>query len=60
MFFDRSWYNRAIVEPVMGFCTEKQYNIFMNQVNEFEKMITQENIILIKFWFSITKKNSKK
>ena len=59
MFFDRSWYNRAIVEPVMGFCTEKQYNIFMNQVNEFEKMITQENIILIKFWFSITKKTQK-
>jgi len=59
VFFDRSWYNRAIVEPVMGFCTEKQYNIFMNQVNNFEKMITQENIILIKFWFSITKKTQK-
>ena len=59
VFFDRSWYNRAIVEPVMGFCTDNEYNIFMNQVNDFEKMITQENIILIKFWFSITKKTQK-
>lgn len=59
VFFDRSWYNRAIVEPVMGFCTDDEYNIFINQVNDFEKMITQENIILIKFWFSITKKTQK-
>jgi polyphosphate kinase 2 (PPK2 family) len=59
VFFDRSWYNRAIVEPVMGFCTDDEYNIFMNHVNDFEKMITQENIILIKFWFSITKKTQK-
>ena len=59
VFFDRSWYNRAIVEPVMGFCTDNEYNSFMNQVNDFEKMITQENIILIKFWFSITKKTQK-
>ena len=59
VFFDRSWYNRAIVEPVMGFCNDQEYNIFMNQVNDFEKMISEENIILIKFWFSITKKTQK-
>jgi len=55
VFFDRSWYNRAVVEPVNGFCTEEEYNIFMNQVNEFERMITESGIRLIKFYFSITK-----
>ncbi len=59
VFFDRSWYNRAIVEPVMGFCSNEQYEIFMNQVNDFEKMISNESIILIKFWFSITKETQK-
>ena len=53
VFFDRSWYNRAIVEPVNGFCTEDEYNIFMNHVNEFEKMLTQSETHLIKFYFSI-------
>lgn len=55
VFFDRSWYNRAIVEPVNKFCTKKEYNIFMNQVNEFERMITESGIRLIKFYFSISK-----
>lgn len=55
VFFDRSWYNRAIVEPVNGFCTPKEYKIFMNQVNDFERMITESGIILIKFYFSISK-----
>ncbi|MCE2495123.1 MAG: polyphosphate kinase 2 [Flavobacteriales bacterium] len=55
VFFDRSWYNRAIVEPVNGFCTPSQYEIFMSQVNEFERMIQESNIHLIKFYFSITK-----
>lgn len=55
VFFDRSWYNRAVVEPVNEFCTEEQYKIFMNQVNEFERMIIESGIILIKFYFSITK-----
>jgi polyphosphate kinase len=55
VFFDRSWYNRAIVEPVNGFCTEKEYRIFMSQVNEFEKMLIQSDIYLIKFYFSINK-----
>lgn len=37
VFFDRSWYNRAVVEPVNGFCTDEEYDVFMSQVNEFEK-----------------------
>ena len=55
VFFDRSWYNRAVVEPVMGFCTETQYNKFMVQVPEFEHMLYEDGVILIKFWFSISK-----
>jgi len=53
VFFDRSWYNRAVVEPVMGFCTDEQYNQFIPQVNTFENMIIQDGIVLVKFWFSI-------
>jgi polyphosphate kinase 2 len=55
VFFDRSWYNRAVVEPVNGFCTQEQYDIFMENVNEFEKMLVQSNTHLIKLYFSITK-----
>lgn len=55
VFFDRSWYNRAIVEPVNGFCTEKQYKQFMRQVNEFEKMLVEDGVHLIKLYFSISK-----
>ncbi len=55
VFFDRSWYNRAVVEPVMGFCNEAQYDNFMVQVPEFEHMLYEDGLILIKFWFSITK-----
>lgn len=55
VFFDRSWYNRAVVEPVNGFCSKKEYDIFMGQVNEFEKMIQDSGIILLKLYFSITK-----
>jgi polyphosphate kinase 2 len=54
-FFDRSWYNRAVVEPVMGFCTKRQYQLFMQQVPEFEHMLYEDGIELIKFWFSISK-----
>jgi len=60
VFFDRSWYNRAIVEPVNNFCTKEEYDIFMSQVNEFERMIIQSDIHLIKFYFSITKLEQKK
>jgi len=55
VFFDRSWYNRAVVEPVNGFCTKAQYRSFMEQVNNFESMIMDSGIYLIKFYFSITK-----
>ena len=55
VFFDRSWYNRAVVEPVMGFCSEAQYHNFMVQVPEFEHMLYEDGLILIKFWFSISK-----
>ena len=60
VFFDRSWYNRAVVEPVNGFCTDEQYDIFMNQVNEFERMITESGIILVKIYMSISKKEQVK
>jgi len=55
VFFDRSWYNRAVVEPVMGFCTKAQYENFMVQVSEFEHMLYEDGAIIIKFWFSISK-----
>lgn len=55
VFFDRSWYNRAVVEPVMGFCTEQQYKEFLVQVPEFEHMMYEDGVIIIKFWLSITK-----
>jgi polyphosphate kinase len=55
VFFDRSWYNRAVVEPVNGFCSDEQYQRFMHQVPEFEHMLHEEGITIIKFWFSISK-----
>ncbi len=55
VLFDRSWYNRAVVEPVNGFCTNEEYNRFMNEVNNFESMLINDGIILVKFYFSITK-----
>jgi len=55
VLFDRSWYNRAVVEPVMGFCNKNQYDKFMVQVPEFEHMLYEDGVILIKFWFSISK-----
>ena len=55
VFFDRSWYNRAVVEPVMEFCTKEQYDQFMVQVSEFEHMLYEDGVIIIKFWFSISK-----
>lgn len=60
VFFDRSWYNRAVVEPVMGFCNKKQYKKFLAQVNEFEHMLYEDGVVLIKFWFSISKQEQKK
>lgn len=60
VFFDRSWYNRAIVEPVNGFCTKEEYKIFMSQVNDFERMITEADTYLLKFYLSISKKEQAK
>ena len=55
VFFDRSWYNRAVVEPVNGFCTQDEYERFMRQVPEFEHMLVEDGVIVVKFWFSIAK-----
>ncbi|MFD0862419.1 polyphosphate kinase 2 [Sungkyunkwania multivorans] len=60
VFFDRSWYNRAVVEPVMGFCNDEQYHQFMIQVPEFEHLLYEDNVTVIKFWFSISKEEQKK
>ena len=60
VFFDRSWYNRAVVEPVMGFCTESQYIKYMVQVPEFEHMLYEDGVVIIKFWFSISKEEQLK
>jgi len=60
VFFDRSWYNRAVVEPVMGFCSKPQYDKFMVQVPEFEHLLYEDNMKIIKFWFSISKEEQKK
>jgi polyphosphate kinase 2 len=54
VLFDRSWYNRAGVERVMGFCTESQYQEFMQSCPEFERMLIRSGIILIKYWFSVS------
>ena len=60
VFFDRSWYNRAVVEPVMGFCTDQQYKEFLVQVPEFEHMMYEDGVIIIKFWLSISKEEQAK
>ena len=60
VFFDRSWYNRAVVEPVMDFCTDKQYKDFLVQVPEFEHMMYEDGVVIIKFWLSITKEEQLK
>ena len=56
VFFDRSWYNRAVVEPVNGFCSRGDYDRFMRQVPEFEHMLYEDGVSVVKFWFSISKK----
>ena len=54
VLFDRSWYNRAGVEKVMGFCTDHEYDEFMNSCPEFERMLVRSGIILIKYWFTVS------
>lgn len=60
VFFDRSWYNRAVVEPVMGFCSKEQYNRFIIQVPEFENMLYESGTTIIKFWFSVSKEEQQR
>jgi len=60
VFFDRSWYNRAGVEPVMGFCTQEEHKEFLHEVPEFEKMLVNSGIKIIKFYFSVSKKEQQK
>ncbi len=60
VIFDRSWYNRAGVERVMGFCTETEYAEFMLACPEFERMLTRSGIILIKYWFSVSDEEQEK
>jgi len=55
VFFDRSWYNRAFVEPVFGFCTDEQYKKFMNQVNHVEQLLVDDGIEIVKIFLSISK-----
>jgi polyphosphate kinase 2 len=56
VIFDRSWYNRAMVEPVMGFCTEREHHKFLKDAPKFEVMIADEDIKIFKFYFSVSKK----
>lgn len=54
VLFDRSWYNRAVVEPVMGFCTDAEHEQFMKEVPLFERMLVDSGVILIKFWLHVS------
>ena len=54
VLFDRSWYNRAGVERVMGFCTEEEYREFLRSCPEFERMLIRSGVILVKYWFSVS------
>lgn len=60
VFFDRSWYNRAVVEPVMGFCSPEQHEMFLKQVVTLEDMLFEDGLIIIKLWFSIDIEEQKK
>ncbi len=60
VFFDRSWYNRAVLEPVNDFCTDQEHETFMNQVNDFERMITESGTRLVKIYMSISKREQAK
>ena len=60
VLFDRSWYNRAGVERVMGFCTDDEYNEFMRQAPEFERHLVRSGVRLVKFWFSVTREEQRR
>jgi polyphosphate kinase len=55
VLFDRSWYNRAVVEHVMGYCTQPEYDLFMKQAPQFERMLVEDGVLLVKFWFSVSR-----
>lgn len=54
VLFDRSWYNRAVVEPVMGFCTAEEHEIFMRDVGAFERMLVDSGLVLLKYWIHVS------
>jgi polyphosphate kinase 2 len=60
VFFDRSWYNRAVVEPVLGFCSNREYKNFLEQVVLLERMLKMDGLQMIKFWFSIDEEEQAK
>ena len=60
VFFDRSWYNRAVVEPVMDFCSQRQYELFLEQVVLLERMLREDGMDIFKFWFSIDEEEQAK
>lgn len=60
VLFDRSWYNRAMVEPIFGFCTEEEYEIFMEDIVNFEQDLVRQGMILIKLYFSVSKEEQKR
>ena len=57
VFFDRSWYTRGLIQPAMGYCTERQYKYFMKKVNNWEKIHIKNGLLLIKFYLSVSKEN---
>lgn len=60
VLFDRSWYNRAMVEPVFGFCTQEEYEIFMEDIVNFEQDLVRQGMILVKLYFSVSKEEQKR
>ena len=60
VLFDRSWYNRAIIEPVMGFCSDEEHETFMREVPQFEKMLINSGLILIKIWIHVSAKEQER
>ena len=59
MLFDRSWYKRAVVEPVMGFCSDREYEEFMAQAPNLEQSLVDDGIHLVKLWFSVSRKEQR-
>lgn len=60
VLFDRSWYNRAVIEPIMGFCTPEEHETFMREVPLFEKMLMDSGLLLIKFWIHVSAEEQEK